>query len=544
MKKIIGFMLAIAFIIAAAPLTVFAGGEVSVTVHGGQVDFPDQGPVIVDGTTLVPVAGVFEALGFDVLWDDYTGQATISREGDTVVITIGSSVFTANGASHNLDVPAQIIGDRTMLPIAVVLRSVGYDVYWDEETRTVAVTQAADTPAATPQVQPSQDIQYAPVGDTDILLTGMRAERVYIHEALGFRFTLPVTWNMLNDAEIEEMIAALEYLADYIDAEETGYMEADDMSVTYFIMVSRCVVTGENVSLTYITGALSGIDEFITNLIEDFEEMANIYTVSNISDISIVEIGNDYWYTYNFESEIMWYNHYIQQHQFVNIKDHGHYVITITTSLNDYTKSPEEILSFFSNLSDPAPPIPQPELSSDIIGRWYWDVSDSYIYIFYGDGAVVRGFDPIFIRYYWFTVDDHLIINMDELFAESWTFTTDGDVLTLESRQIPGMIYNYISSLSDFALQRQHPSDIIGTWHWDVDDMFIYIFHEDGTGVMGFYPELAKFEWFTVDSNRLVIDLVIDMGSFIDYWTFTIDGDVLTMEDRHMPGLFFSYIRG
>ena len=57
-----------------------------------------------------------------------------------VVITIDSSTFIVNGTSHILDVPAQIIGGRTMLPIAVVLRSVGYEVDWDGETSTVAIT--------------------------------------------------------------------------------------------------------------------------------------------------------------------------------------------------------------------------------------------------------------------------------------------------------------------------------------------------------------------------------------------------------------------
>lgn len=76
---------------------------------------------IIDGRTLVPVRGVFEALGFSVSWDEQARQVTLSRANDTIIITIDSASFIANGISHTLDVPAQIIGGSTMLPIRTVL---------------------------------------------------------------------------------------------------------------------------------------------------------------------------------------------------------------------------------------------------------------------------------------------------------------------------------------------------------------------------------------------------------------------------------------
>ena len=100
----------------------------------------NQAPTIVDGRTLVPVRGVFEMLGFDVDWDAAAQQVTLSRATDVVIITIGSAVFIANGTSHTLDVPAQIIGGRTMLPIRAVLESVGYYVGWDGATATVMIS--------------------------------------------------------------------------------------------------------------------------------------------------------------------------------------------------------------------------------------------------------------------------------------------------------------------------------------------------------------------------------------------------------------------
>ena len=148
MKKIVSILLALVMVLALLPTIALGNNNITVTVGGQPVVFADQGPVIVDGRTLVPVAGVFQALGFVTQWNPNTRQVTITGGGDTIVLTIGSRNFTTNSVQHTLDVPAQIIGDRTMLPIAIVLRSVGYEVNWNNATRTVAITPGNAHPFA------------------------------------------------------------------------------------------------------------------------------------------------------------------------------------------------------------------------------------------------------------------------------------------------------------------------------------------------------------------------------------------------------------
>ena len=119
---------------------------INVTVDGTAVNFTGQQPTIINGRTLVPVRGVFEALDFDVSWNGQARQVTLSRANDTIVITIDSASFTANGASHALDVPAQIIGGSTMIPLRAVLESVGYGLAWDENTQTVIISTSHPIP--------------------------------------------------------------------------------------------------------------------------------------------------------------------------------------------------------------------------------------------------------------------------------------------------------------------------------------------------------------------------------------------------------------
>jgi len=135
---------ALLFALMLIPAANAYAGEIAVSVNGQPVVFADQNPEIVDGRTLVPVAGVFQALGFEVEWNHSERQAVITRGTDTVLITVGRDTFTRNGVDSPLDVPAQIINERTMLPIAAVLQNLGYDVDWDSASRTVAIAGRVD----------------------------------------------------------------------------------------------------------------------------------------------------------------------------------------------------------------------------------------------------------------------------------------------------------------------------------------------------------------------------------------------------------------
>ena len=162
-RKAVVFVLAIcAFLV---PVALYAS-EVNVTINNAPVYFADQGPVIVGDRVLVPVRGVFEALGFRVDWHQPTMTATLTRYDYVVVISVGSLAFTTNDERLPLDVPAQIIEGRTLLPIRAVLESVGYDVNWIGSTNTVSiisVPRPAPVPTPVPVPAPTPAPTPAPV---------------------------------------------------------------------------------------------------------------------------------------------------------------------------------------------------------------------------------------------------------------------------------------------------------------------------------------------------------------------------------------------
>ena len=114
--------------------------EITVILDGSYIIFADQKPVIKDDRTLIPLRAIFEALGATVDWDDET-KTVVSEKGDVEIsLTIGSDQLYVNGKAKTIDVPAQIINDRTMVPLRAVAESFGCKVDWVGETKTVIIT--------------------------------------------------------------------------------------------------------------------------------------------------------------------------------------------------------------------------------------------------------------------------------------------------------------------------------------------------------------------------------------------------------------------
>ena len=114
--------------------------EVSVIVDGKRLENLDMPAVIIDDRTLVPLRAIFESMGASVSWDGDTQKITADFEnGDNIVMFINNKAGVANGNAFNMDVAPMIINDRTMVPVRAVAEAVGADVGWDNATRTVTV---------------------------------------------------------------------------------------------------------------------------------------------------------------------------------------------------------------------------------------------------------------------------------------------------------------------------------------------------------------------------------------------------------------------
>ena len=140
MKKIVLSLLVIMFITSFCEIS-NAEGQIRVLLNGQEIFFEDQEPVIVNDRTLVPVRKIFEELGLTVGWDEATQKVTGENEGKKIELYINSTAAKINGSGTEIDVPAQIINGRTMVPLRFISESLDKEVTWDGDTMTVDIDE-------------------------------------------------------------------------------------------------------------------------------------------------------------------------------------------------------------------------------------------------------------------------------------------------------------------------------------------------------------------------------------------------------------------
>ncbi len=178
LKKLTVAMLSVATIVGATAFstqnTYANTNEIKVIVDGEYVDF-DVAPINDNGRVFVPMRAIFEALGFEVSWDNVMQFVVAHNIQDNYVITnIINTEYNAmfvnykehkkadenveyNLSAHGIDIPKEDISiefmnrnmkleqgvkninGRILVPVRVIAEGSGANVDWDSSTRTVII---------------------------------------------------------------------------------------------------------------------------------------------------------------------------------------------------------------------------------------------------------------------------------------------------------------------------------------------------------------------------------------------------------------------
>lgn len=114
---------------------------IRVNIEGKQLIF-DINPQVVDGRTLVPMRAIFEAMGLEINWDDENKIAQGTRDENSIVFTIDSNVALVNNEEKSLDIPADIINGRTMIPLRFLSENMDYNVVWIGESNLILISKS------------------------------------------------------------------------------------------------------------------------------------------------------------------------------------------------------------------------------------------------------------------------------------------------------------------------------------------------------------------------------------------------------------------
>jgi hypothetical protein len=119
--------------------------SVSVLVDGQILTF-DQPPIMQGGRVLVPLRGIFERLGADVVYNPADRTIRATRGSTAVQLTLGSNYALVDGRSVYLDSPAQSFGGRTVVPLRFISEALGANVTWSAASKTVSIASSTTTP--------------------------------------------------------------------------------------------------------------------------------------------------------------------------------------------------------------------------------------------------------------------------------------------------------------------------------------------------------------------------------------------------------------
>ena len=114
--------------------------SIKVVVDGKEIIFTDQAPIIKNDRTMIPLRGVLETMGIDIVWNAEEQSITAERGDSYALFKIGETTLKTAEGEITLDVAPEIINDRTMIPLRAVTELFGAEVTWDADTKTVTIT--------------------------------------------------------------------------------------------------------------------------------------------------------------------------------------------------------------------------------------------------------------------------------------------------------------------------------------------------------------------------------------------------------------------
>ncbi len=232
MKKFICLLL-LALIMTFSCTGVFAQQDITVVLDGEILKF-DQNPVIIDGRTLVPLRGIFEPMGATVGWDDATRTVTAVKDDTTIKLTIGEAILYKNGEAIILDVPAQLIGSRTMVPARAVAEAFDAKVGWIEDAWAVTVVTDELLKEAITKLENADELALAFMYNT--VINGAAAEvyaEIGINKKLGVEYLESETY----------------YLSDSDNAADDWILMVSDANKSYFDVSAETELKNEPIDI-------------------------------------------------------------------------------------------------------------------------------------------------------------------------------------------------------------------------------------------------------------------------------------------------------
>lgn len=125
----------------------YSADEVKIMIDGVELVPEDMPPIIIDGFTMLPMRLIVEALDGEAVWNEETQQAFAITDDIVATFNVGGDEAFRNEELIIMSAPAMIINSRTMLPVRGVAETLGLEIGWDGEERTVYIGEQPEKEA-------------------------------------------------------------------------------------------------------------------------------------------------------------------------------------------------------------------------------------------------------------------------------------------------------------------------------------------------------------------------------------------------------------
>jgi hypothetical protein len=129
-------------IVAVCALSILAPQSLKspeVLVDGKAVEFDAGRPRIIRGRMMVPLRGVFEAIGAYVGYDKENRLITAKKNNEILELRMGDKIARKNGAEIMLDSVPTVMNGTTYVPLRFIAEALGAKVEWDKANAQVMI---------------------------------------------------------------------------------------------------------------------------------------------------------------------------------------------------------------------------------------------------------------------------------------------------------------------------------------------------------------------------------------------------------------------
>jgi N-acetylmuramoyl-L-alanine amidase len=118
-----------------------AANSIQLYMNGKQLQ-TETAPRIVNDNLMVPLRVIAEELGATIQWEGATRTVTVQRQETTIGLQIDNDIASVNESSAKLPIAPMIMDGSTMLPLRFVGENLGVSVTWDGMKQSVYLFRA------------------------------------------------------------------------------------------------------------------------------------------------------------------------------------------------------------------------------------------------------------------------------------------------------------------------------------------------------------------------------------------------------------------